>query len=72
MFYASNVNNNNSNDNNNKMEIQIYKRVYASSNLKGFCRGASNIWDIFKCSQCYFSIINFCRVIQSCKSLDRN
>ena len=54
MFYASNVNNNNSNDNNNKMEIQIYKRVYASSNLKGFCRGASNILDIFKCPQCYF------------------
>ena len=29
MFYAGNVNN--SNNNNNKIEIQIYKRVYAGS-----------------------------------------
>ena len=57
MFYASNVNNNNNsnnNENNNKMEIQIYKRVYAGSNLKGFYSGDSNILDIFKCPQCYF------------------
>ena len=59
MFYASHVNNNNNNnnnnnENNNKMEIQIYKRVYAGSNLKGFYSGDSNILDIFKCPQCYF------------------
>ena len=31
MFYANNVNNNNNNNNNNKIEIQIYKMVFAGS-----------------------------------------
>ena len=42
--YSSNVNNNN----NNKMEIQIYKMVYARLELKGFYSGATHILDIFK------------------------
>ena len=40
--------------------------------LKGFYSGAKKIMDIFKCPQCYFQIINFCKVIQSCKPIDTN
>ena len=36
IFYASNVNNNNNNNNNNKMEIQIYKMVFAGSWVERF------------------------------------